>query len=45
MDALACVVSESVAQILFGLLKSLARANATLTDISELLRDIQEKLK
>lgn len=40
-----CVREHVVVQYLVALLKSLARANVTLTDIGELLQEIERKLK
>ena len=40
-----CVREHVVVQYLVALLKSLARANVTLTDIGKLLQEIERKLK
>lgn len=40
-----CMGKPAVAQYLVALLKSLARANVTLTDIGKLLQEIEKKLK
>lgn len=40
-----CMGKPVVAQYFVALLKSLARANVTLTDIGELLQKIEKKLK